>query len=174
MCNKNTTHAINLKGSLSHNQIYLWDWERAQEGTQLLKKFSEIKSGFSDVVGCSFIFLLSQALVHDYCAYHWPCTDEALHKKIWWNLLIASLLHWALSQVNDTLSKTKKTKRPEDQKSPWVHLSNNLIFRPPWTFHDPYKSPSVFLQRTSRTQSANGRQEMGGAMAGNTLWFYCL
>lgn len=72
---------MNLKDSLSHSQIYSLDWERAQEGTQLLKKFSEIKSGTSDVVGCFFIFMLSQALAQNYCACHWPCADMALHKK---------------------------------------------------------------------------------------------
>lgn len=74
-------HTINLKDSLSHSQIYLLDWERAQEGTHLLKKFSEIKSGASKTVGCFFIFMQSQALARECCACHWPCTDKALHKK---------------------------------------------------------------------------------------------
>lgn len=75
-------HIVNLKDFLSHSQIYLLEWERAQEGTQLFKKFSEIKSGASDIVGCFFICMLSQALAHNYYACHWPCTDKALHKKM--------------------------------------------------------------------------------------------
>lgn len=62
MCKKIQLRTINLKDSLSHSQIYLLDRERAQEDTQPLRKFSEIKSGASDIVGYFFFFMLSQAL----------------------------------------------------------------------------------------------------------------
>lgn len=80
---------MNLKDSLSHSQIYLLDWERAQEGIQLLKKFSEIKSGASSSAGCFFIFVLSQALAHELCmslALHWQgLTQKKCDETCWFH-----------------------------------------------------------------------------------------
>lgn len=82
-------------------------------------------------------------------------------------LLISSPQLWTSSRVRGPL----KTKRVSQE-----HLSNNLVFRPLWTFHDPYKTHSFFLQRASRTQSDKKRQatEMGDTMAGHRLWLYSL
>jgi len=120
----------------------------------------EIKSGASRIVECFFIFMLSQVLP-TIVVCHWPCSERALHKKQ--ILLISSPRHWASSQVRHSL----KTKIASQE-----HLSNNHVFKSLWTFHDPYETPSFFLQRASRTQSDNKRQatEMGDTMAGHRLW----
>lgn len=81
--------------------------------------------------------MLSQALAHDYCACHWPCTDKTLHKK---------KVMKPADLITATLSIIPGKRHSKDEKSPWVHLSNNLAFRPPWTFLDPYKSPSSFCR----------------------------
>lgn len=129
-------HAIRLKDSVPYSNLCIR--LGPQKCTHFLRKSSEIKLGASHVLRCFCIFMLSQALAHNCFVCHWPCTQRALHKKQ--TLLISSPQHGALSQVKDSL-ETKGASRE--------HLFNNLVFRPLWTFRDPYKTPSFFCRGLS-------------------------
>lgn len=114
-------------------------------------------------MGCFFVFLLSQSLANNCCV----CMSLTLQWKgfaeetnfCWFH-------HHSIEHHHPRDSLKTKIASQED-------LSNNLVFRSPWTFHDLKRLH--FLQRDSRAESDKRQaMEMSDTVAGQRLCLHFL